>query len=97
MKFLKALLIFIRMYRDGFYFSENSHEDPNGTRWGFYRFNHVGQPGMFDIDYSFDVADRDGYAHIHGDDYRLTFDNRGKLTRSVESKTSIDNNPLYYV
>jgi hypothetical protein len=49
MNFLKALLLFIRMYRDGFYFSENSHISGGGVRWGFYRFNHKYKAAMFRV------------------------------------------------
>jgi hypothetical protein len=87
MKFLKALLLFIRMYRDGFFFSENSHRGPDGNRWGFYRFNHREVPAMFDIDYEiYATEENKGYAHIHGDDYRLTFI-KNKVTKYVETKT----------
>lgn len=84
-KFLKALLLFIRMYRDGFYFSDNTHKDPNGTRWGFYRFNHISQHAMYDIDFEFDSKIRPGYFHLHGDDYRVDYlpNDQFKISRTM--------------
>ena len=71
MKFLNALLTFIRMYRRGFYFSENMHTDADGTYWGFFRFNSKNDnPGLFDIDCSFGKKHR-SYFHVHGDDFRM--------------------------
>lgn len=72
MKFLKALLVFVKMYCFGFYFSENTHHSPDGSFWGFYRFNHNKVSGMYDID--FDIRKNgSGYWHVHGDNYRADF------------------------
>jgi hypothetical protein len=70
LKFIKALLLFLRMYRDGFFFSSNTHIDQNSTRWGFYRFNYKTEYGLFDIDFSF-LKKSESYFHLHGDDFRL--------------------------
>jgi hypothetical protein len=70
-EFIKALLIFIQLYKDGFFFSDNTHKTDVGERWGFYRFNHKDQSGLFDIDFSI-YPDGHGFQHIHGDDYRFT-------------------------
>jgi hypothetical protein len=85
MNFLKALLLFIRMYRDGFYFSENSHISGGGVRWGFYRFNHKYKAAMFDIDYSFDGIPH--YFHVHGDDYRVDFSDEQNAVKITETPT----------
>lgn len=84
MNFLKALIIFIRMYRDGFFFSNSPHKDPDGTRWGFYRFNHICQASMFDIDYSFDGKTHN-YFHLNGDEYRATFDTDGRFLKILKT------------
>jgi len=76
MKFLKALLVLIRMYRDGWFFSASTHVDPDKTRWGFYRFNHRNQAALFDIDFS--RNGKGNYTHVHGDEYRFEFDEKGK-------------------
>ena len=83
MNFLKALLYFIRMYRDGFYFSGNETVAKNGNRWGFYRFNHRCQGCMFDVDYDFNGVNN--YFHVHGDDYRADFDKKMTLLNLVET------------
>lgn len=70
MNFLKALLLFLKIYRDGFFFSGKSYRDPDGSRWGFYRFNEEKECGLFDIDYSFS-KDGSGYFHVHGNDFRM--------------------------
>ena len=79
MKFLKAFLVFLRMYRDGFFFSASTHVDSDKTRWGFYRFNHRNQASIFDIDFSRNGKDHN-FAHVHGDEYRFEFDRKGNAS-----------------
>jgi hypothetical protein len=88
MNFIKAFITFLHMYKDGFFCSENAHTDPDGTRWGFYRFNHKYQSALFDIDFSFNWF-TPGYAHIHGDDYRIAIDPYGKLSDVKKKKTFV--------
>jgi hypothetical protein len=88
MNFISALLIFIRMYLDGFFFSASVHRDPNGTTWGFWRFNNKVKRALFDVDFSF-KKDQSGFAYIHGDDYRLEFGEEGKISNIIERKTFI--------
>ena len=71
--FLKALVLFVKIYKDGFFMSENSHTEKDGSRWGFYRFNYVTESALFDIDYQFNSPNRKNYFHVHGDDFRLEF------------------------
>lgn len=86
--FFKALLIFVQMYKYGFFFSDNTHEyyDRSG-RWGFYRFNHVHQPAIFDIDFSIGPSEV-SYYHVHGDDCRLEFQANGEIVKEVRKQPS---------
>lgn len=78
-KFLKAFLIFLQMYRYGFFFSQNTHRTESRTgrksHWGFYRFNHRTQASLFDVDFEFgkdhSELSQEGYFHVHGDDVRI--------------------------
>lgn len=72
---------------DGFFFSENTHTDPDGTRWGFYRFNHKEQAALTDIDFSFSKKGP-GYSHIHGDDYRFEFSKGNVIESITENKVA---------
>jgi hypothetical protein len=83
MNFLKALIVFIHMWQDGFYLGESTHKDKDGTRWGFYCFSHQCRAQMFDIDYSFDG--KHNYFHVHGDDYRADFDYKNNRWNMVET------------
>ena len=77
-KFIKAFLVFLRMYKEGFFFSDNTHYDQHNAHWGFYRFNHKNQAALFDIDFLFGFGKTEtSYFHIHGDDYRVGFDLKG--------------------
>lgn len=87
-KFIKAFVIFIKMYRYGFFFSESGHVEPDGTNWGFYRFNHKNVPAMFDINFLFGPAVGLNFAHLHGDDYRLKFDSNKEFV-SVEKTVMV--------
>jgi hypothetical protein len=77
-KFLKAFFTFVKMYSYGFYFSENTHLDADGTHWGFYRFNEKTEPALFDVDFSFDKK-HCGYFHVHGDDFRLDIADKNSI------------------
>jgi hypothetical protein len=69
-KFLKALWIFIMMYREGFYFSKLDTYDKDGTHWGFYRFNWKNEHALFDVDFSFN-KNKESYFHSRGQDFRM--------------------------
>lgn len=90
MKFLKAFLLFIRMYRDGFFFSDSTRVDPDGTRWGFYRFNHNDRHAMFDVDFSFIKNRHSYYFHVHGNDSRVEY-NLNNLDTTIIMKKHIEN------
>lgn len=79
-RFLKALLVFLMMYRDGFYWSKNMHPNLGGGHWGFYRFNSVDAVCLFDVDLDFDKK-RYGYYHVHGDDFRFTSSEHSKVDK----------------
>jgi hypothetical protein len=81
-KFLQAFLLFFRMYADGFYFSKNTNTSSDGSRWGFYRFNHKMECALFDIDFNF-AKDSNSYFHVHGDDVRVELSY--KLIRKTNS------------
>jgi hypothetical protein len=84
--FLKALWLFIRMYKDGFFFSESRHLDKDGARWGFYRLNFRSHYSMQDIDYNFNSPRDDNYFHIHGDDYRMQVTPKGDATKIIRRR-----------
>lgn len=85
MRFIKALIIFIRMFNDGFFISENLHNDASG-RWGFYRFNHKQVPALFDIDLSI-KGEGINYIHVHGEDCRIDLDKKGKVKDILKRTT----------
>jgi hypothetical protein len=92
MNFIKALLTFIRIYRDGFFFSENVHKDPDGSRWGFYRFNYKTESGLYDIDFCFSKKD-ECYFHVHGNDFRLHY---FKETQLINQKDKGESRPIRF-
>ena len=77
--FLEALWVFLLMYRDGFWWSENTHteKDEFGThRWGFYRFWHgpaEEDRDILDVDFMIRRNGTGGfkgreYFHVHFDE-----------------------------
>jgi len=69
-KFLKSLLVYLSLYKAGFFFSDNSHKEGDNSLWGFYRLNYekrnVKEYAIIDIDFA-DNMDESllAYYHLH--------------------------------
>ena len=53
--FFKSLIIFLMMYKEGFWFSKNDHwlkTNAGLEHWGFYRMNWKKEHSIADIDFS---------------------------------------------
>lgn len=75
-KFLKSLLVYLNLYKAGFFFSDNSHKENDNSKWGFYRLNYekreVKEYSLFDIDFA-DNMDESLLSYYHLHTYKTIF------------------------
>lgn len=74
--FLKALWVFILMYREGFYWSKNDHfekpkEYSGKNHWGFYRLNWENEYALADIDFSFNSNPENRLKNLYSKDRQI--------------------------
>lgn len=82
MKFLRALFLFIQMYRKGFYFNSMAFVDKNKIHHGYYNFNFRDEKTIFQIAFSFE-QNGGGYISIRGKFFEVEWDSKGLFARKI--------------